>query len=197
MQSIRMLAALAGALVLGSACGGYDGGTGPNTAPVANFTAPACTTGTACTFTDASTDDVAVTGWDWDFGDGTTPHGTTASPSHTYAASGTYNVKLTVTDGGGLTGEKTVAVTVTRHSPTGCWLHVQLRCWQLHVHQHQHGDYRFIRVGFGPASFPVQPTSRALERPDAQLHRLQAQPTSPSRSPSRTALVPRTWKRRR
>jgi PKD repeat protein len=113
MQSIRMLAALTGALVLGSACGGDDGGTGPNTAPVANFTAPACTAGTACTFTDASTDNVAVTGWDWDFGDGTTPHATTASPSHTYAAAGTYNVKLTVTDGGGLTGEKTIAVTVT------------------------------------------------------------------------------------
>ena len=112
MQSIRMLAVLTGALALGSACGG-DGGTGPNTPPVANFTAAACTAGTACTFTDASTDKVAVTGWDWDFGDGTTPHATTASPSHTFAAAGTYNVKLTVTDGGGLTGEKTIAVTVT------------------------------------------------------------------------------------
>jgi PKD repeat protein len=112
MQSIRTLAALTGALVLGSACGG-DGGTGPNTAPVANFTAPSCTTGTACAFTDASTDDVAVTAWDWDFGDGTTPHATTASPSHIYAAPGTYNVKLTVTDAAGLTGQKTVPVTAT------------------------------------------------------------------------------------
>ena len=116
MQSIRMLAAVTGALVVGSACGGDDGGTGPNTSPVANFTAPACTAGTACTFTDASTDNVAVTGWDWDFGDGTTPHAITASPSHTYATSGTYNVKLTVTDGGGLTGAKTVAVTVAAGS---------------------------------------------------------------------------------
>jgi PKD repeat protein len=111
-----MLAALTGALVLGSACGG-DGGTGPNTAPVANFTAPSCTTGTACTFTDASTDNVAVTGWNWDFGDGTT-HATTASPSHIYSAPGTYNVKLTVTDGAGLTGEKTNPVTVTAGAPT-------------------------------------------------------------------------------
>ena len=54
--------------------------------------------------------------WDWDFGDGTT-HATTASPSHTYAAPGTYNVKLTVTDGAGLTGTKTVAVTVTAAAP--------------------------------------------------------------------------------
>ena len=111
MQSIRMLAAVTGALVLGSACGD-GGGNGPNNPPVANFTAPACAAGTACTFTDASTDDVAVTAWEWDFGDGTT-HATTASPSHTYAAPGTYNVKLTVTDGDGLTGQKTTAVTVT------------------------------------------------------------------------------------
>jgi PKD repeat protein len=111
MRSIRMLAAITGALVLGSACGG-DGGNGPTNPPVANFTAPACTAGTACTFTDASTDNVAVTAWDWDFGDGTT-HATTASASHTYAAPGTFNVKLTVTDGDGLTGEKTTAVTVT------------------------------------------------------------------------------------
>jgi PKD repeat protein len=114
MQSIRMLAAVAGALVLGSACGG-DGGTGPNNPPVADFTAPACVAGTACTFTDASTDNVAVTAWDWDFGDNTT-HATTASPSHTYAAAGTFNVKLTVTDGDGQTGTKTVPVTVTAAS---------------------------------------------------------------------------------
>lgn len=112
MQSIRMFAAVTGALVLGSACGGDGGGTGPTNPPVANFTAPACVAGTACTFTDASTDNVAVTAWDWDFGDGTT-HATTASPAHTYAAAGTFNVKLTVTDGDGQTGSKTVAVTVT------------------------------------------------------------------------------------
>jgi PKD repeat protein len=113
-----MLTALIGALVLGSACGGDGGGTGPNTAPVANFTAPSCTAGTACTFTDASTDNVAVTGWDWDFGDGTTPHATTANAAHTYGASGTFNVKLTVTDGAGLTGEKTVPVTVAEGALT-------------------------------------------------------------------------------
>lgn len=115
MQSIRMLAAVTGALVLGSACGGDGGGTGPTNPPVANFTAPACVAGTACTFTDASTDNVAVTAWDWDFGDNTT-HAITANPSHMYAAPGTYNVKLTVTDGDGQTGTKTVPVTVTAAS---------------------------------------------------------------------------------
>lgn len=45
-------------------------------------------------FTDGSTGD--VTAWAWDFGDGNTS--TTQSPSHTYAAAGTYTVCLTTTD---------------------------------------------------------------------------------------------------
>lgn len=111
MQSIRLLAAVTGILALVSACGD-GGGVGPNQPPVANFTAPTgCTVGAACTFTDASTDDNAVTGWDWDFGDAST-HGTTAVATHTYATANTYNVILTATDAAGLTGTKTVAVTV-------------------------------------------------------------------------------------
>ena len=111
MRSIRMLAAVTAALVLGSACGGDDGDTGPNTGPVANFTAPSCTEDVPCTFTDASTDDVAVTGWDWDFGDGT-PHATTEDATHTYAEDGPYTVVLTVTDGSGLTGTTSRQITV-------------------------------------------------------------------------------------
>ena len=37
--------------------------------------------------------------WDWDFGDGT-PHASTASPAHTYGASGTFTWRLTVTQDG-------------------------------------------------------------------------------------------------
>ena len=37
--------------------------------------------------------------WDWDFGDGT-PHASTASPTHTYGASGTFTWSLTVTQDG-------------------------------------------------------------------------------------------------
>lgn len=101
--------------MLGSACGG--GGTGPNTPPVANFTAPSCTAGAVCTFTDASTDDAGVTGWNWDFGDGT-PHGTTAVATHTYATANTYQVVLTATDAAGLTGSKTNPVIVAAAANT-------------------------------------------------------------------------------
>ena len=46
-------------------------------------------------FNDRSTGN--PTSWDWDFGDGTTS--TDQSPSHTYTASGQYNVSLTISDG--------------------------------------------------------------------------------------------------
>lgn len=117
MRSIRMLAAVAGTLVLASACSD-GGGTPPpdNTAPVANFTVPACTINVACTFIDASTDDVAVTAWNWNFGDNT-PHATTEDAAHTYTTAGTYSVVLTVTDAEGLTGTKTLPITIAPVTP--------------------------------------------------------------------------------
>ena len=86
------------------------GGGTTNTPPTASF-GSSCVD-LACTFTDGSTDpDGAVTAWSWNFGDGATA--TTKSPSHTYAASGTYTVGLTVTDNLGATGSTTRTVTVT------------------------------------------------------------------------------------
>jgi PKD repeat protein len=70
-----------------------------NSPPVAAFTGSP--TSTTCSgfvqFTDNSTG--APVSWLWDFGDGQTS--TMQSPSHTYAASGTYTVTLTATNGCG------------------------------------------------------------------------------------------------
>ena len=113
MRSKGLLAALAGALTLGSACGG-DGGTPPveNAAPIANFTLPACTINVACEFVSTSTDDAAVTAWSWDFdGDGTAD-ATTATASFTYVAAGTFDVSLTVRDAEGLGSTKTSSITI-------------------------------------------------------------------------------------
>lgn len=67
----------------------------PNVGPVADFAYEAASL--VVTFTDASTDsDGTITDWLWSFGDGETS--TEQSPTHTYAAGGTYTASLTVTD---------------------------------------------------------------------------------------------------
>ena len=86
--------------------GGGGGGT-----PVANFNAS--TNGLTATFTDSSTDSGGtITSHAWTFGDGATS--TLTSPSHTYAAQGTYSVTETVTDSAsGKSSSKTLSVTVS------------------------------------------------------------------------------------
>ncbi|ALN63228.1 extracellular basic protease [Lysobacter antibioticus] len=87
------------------------GGGGGNVNPVANFSS--AVNGLTATFTDSSTDsDGSIASRSWNFGDGTAAS-TATNPSHTYAAAGTYNVSLTVTDNAGGTHTKTASVTVT------------------------------------------------------------------------------------
>jgi len=84
--------------------------TPPNAPPTADFTFS--TNDLTADFTDTSTDsDGTVTSWSWDFGDGNTS--TAQSPSHTYAAKGTYIVSLTITDDDGTANNTSQSVTVT------------------------------------------------------------------------------------
>jgi len=79
--------------------------------PTANFSF--VTSGLTATFTDSSTDaGGTISTHAWAFGDGATSSAT--SPSHSYAAAGTYSVTETVTDSvNGTTSAKTASVTVT------------------------------------------------------------------------------------
>jgi PKD repeat protein len=87
----------------------------PNVDPVPSFTTT-CTL-LDCTFDAAgSTDpDGTIVAWDWQFGD--TGSGGGVSAPHTYAAPGTYQVTLTVTDDEGGHAQKTESVKVV-NSPT-------------------------------------------------------------------------------
>jgi serine protease len=86
------------------------GGGSANVPPVANFSST--TSGLTATFTDSSTDsDGTIASRSWNFGDSSTS--TSANPSHTYAAAGTYSVSLTVTDNSGASNTKTSSVTVS------------------------------------------------------------------------------------
>jgi PKD repeat protein len=85
--------------------------------PVASFTA-SCAQRT-CTF-DASgsrSDNGSITGYGWDFGDGST--GTGVTTSHVYAADGTYSVRLTVTDSSNQTTSTTQQVSAVDTTPPG------------------------------------------------------------------------------
>jgi len=92
--------------------GGSTGGT-----PTANFSFT--TSGLTANFTDSSTDTGGtISAHSWTFGDNGTS--TATSPSHTYAAAGTYTVTETVTDGvSNKTSSKSSSVTVSGSSGGG------------------------------------------------------------------------------
>jgi subtilase family serine protease len=90
-----------------SLAGGGSGGGGN---PVASFTDSV--SGLTVNFTNTSTDTGGtISSYAWTFGDGGTS--TSASPSHTYTAGGTYTVTLKVTDNTGATNSTSKSVTVS------------------------------------------------------------------------------------
>jgi PKD repeat protein len=90
--------------------------SGPgNAAPSAAFSV-SCS-GLNCSFDGSgSWASDGIVGYRWDFGDGTSGSGITAS--HSYPAKGSYRVTLTVTDAGGLSGASAQTVATTDIAPT-------------------------------------------------------------------------------
>ncbi|QCB94432.1 PKD domain-containing protein [Cellulomonas shaoxiangyii] len=83
----------------------------PNQPPVAGFVAQPSALDVAFQPVGTSDPDGTVASYAWDFGDGTAS--VDQAPAHTYAAAGTYTVRLTVTDDLGATATTEQAVTVT------------------------------------------------------------------------------------
>ncbi|HXE09289.1 MAG TPA: PKD domain-containing protein, partial [Acidobacteriaceae bacterium] len=109
------LVGLVGLAGCGGSSGSPSGGSQQqqNQPPTANAGGPySGVAGTAISFSATGSSDPqgqALT-YAWNFGDSTM--GTGATPSHTYAATGTYTVSLTVTDTSGLTGTATGKATI-------------------------------------------------------------------------------------
>ena len=82
-----------------------------NVAPTAAFTAQISSLQLSVDASASSDPDGTVAQHVWDFGDGGSATGATAS--HTYAAPGSYLVRLTVTDDDGATGQREQLVTAT------------------------------------------------------------------------------------
>ncbi|WP_395245667.1 LamG-like jellyroll fold domain-containing protein [Agromyces sp. MMS24-K17] len=83
--------------------------TVPNSPPTATFTSAVDELDVQFDATGSDDPDGTITGYAWNFGDGQTGSGATAS--HTYAAAGDYSVELTVTDDAGATATHTATVT--------------------------------------------------------------------------------------
>src|SRR5690606_18159292 len=94
---------------------GSAGSEPPNAAPVAAFELETDELAVSVDGSGSSDPDGQVTSYVWDFGDGGSATGVTAS--HTYAEAGTYEVTLTVTDDAGATAEVTREVTVAGAEP--------------------------------------------------------------------------------
>ena len=101
-----------------------EGGTGAvthtvvavaNAKPVAAFTSSVNNLVVSFNGSGSSDSDGTVASYSWNFGDG--QNGTGASPNHTYAAAGTFDVVLTVTDNDGATDSVTHSVTAV--APAG------------------------------------------------------------------------------
>lgn len=89
-----------------------------NRAPVAAFSYTPATIYIAVVVTfdgSASTDDLGVVSWTWDFGDGAVGSGSTAT--HSYVRKGVFLVTLTVTDDLDLTDSRTMPVRVQNRAP--------------------------------------------------------------------------------
>jgi PKD repeat protein len=89
----------------------------PSASATANRTSAKVDEAVAFDGSGSSDSDGTITSYEWDFGDGTTATGPTAT--HRYGSAGTYNATLTVTDDNGATSTAEVTVEVTTNvAPT-------------------------------------------------------------------------------
>jgi hypothetical protein len=99
-----------GALVTSSFSVQVQGGR-----PIASFAFDQGSTDREVLFTDTSTGGVGDLTYSWDFGDNTSSND--PNPNHTYAAAGSYTVRLTISDDSGQSDTATARITVPVTTP--------------------------------------------------------------------------------
>ena len=107
--------------------------------------------------------------YDWDWGDGTTPHGTADPTSHTYAAAGAYSIKLTVKKLDLVVGAVTRSVTVTApdNAPTvggtACASILTADTWAATLNDTSTDDrgIMYVLVNWGDGSTPSRGAQNA------------------------------------
>lgn len=110
--------------------------------PTAMFQYTSSCVNTATQFTDLSlAPNSTITGWFWDFGDGIGTS-TIQNPTYTYAASGTYNVKLRITSISNCQDSLTLTV-VSMPTPAAHFNYTSFFCPQGQV------DFQDASTGFG------------------------------------------------
>jgi len=101
--------------------------------PIASFTVAnnnQCV-GTVVSFTNTSTATSGTTNYQWDFGDGT--NSTAVNPTHTYTTGGTYNVKLTASNGGSCSTISPVTAVIVKATPVSTFTFNSASCTSMSV----------------------------------------------------------------
>lgn len=94
-----------------------SGGAAANQSPQARFSAASAGLQLSVAGASSVDPDGAIAAYSWNWGDGTAA-GSGVSAAHTFASAGTYNVALTVTDGGGAPSTMTRAIAVPATNAT-------------------------------------------------------------------------------
>jgi PKD repeat protein len=118
LLTFKRIALSLAVLVIAAAVAGKLASAASSEGPSASFTySPGSPlSGEQISFSSTSSDDGALTQWEWEFDDGDTATG--ADVTHTYPVPGVYSVRLTVTDDESLTSTAQETITVANQEPT-------------------------------------------------------------------------------